>query len=281
MKVRLPMPIFYSGSVYTDVEIEKPKAGVLADTKKLSDSGDTYSAVHKFVSGCITSIHKDDGLIVSDRVGMSALNRAMAYRSAEYVTIKSLLLLDNDDGIEGMYECPRCGHIIKSEKKSDENGVLIYDTRDRIGNLKINYYEGKENFFRYEFSDPVILMNAETRDTIEEIYNLDMQFPTLNHCMAAQQKYDRKDELRFQFGIYIEALTKVNETDIDNQWKNRFGMSMFEKIPDVRVDLIGITKKVNEYGLQKNILKKCLNCEKEWSPIINTSNFFELGLRTM
>jgi hypothetical protein len=281
MKVRLPMPIFYSGSIYTEVEIEKPKAGVLADTKKLADSGDTFSAVHKFVSGCIVSIIKNDDQVISDKVGMSALVRAMAYRSAEFVTIKSLLLLDPDDGIEGIYPCPRCGYVLKSEKKSDENGILIYDTRDRISEMEINFHKGEENVFRYEFSDPVIIMNSETKEAIEEIYNFDMVYPTLGHCISAQQKHSRQDELRFQFGIYIEALDKVNEEKVDNQWKGRFGMSMFEKIPDVRIDLIGITKKVNEFGLQKNIQKRCLECDKEWSVLVNTSNFFEFGLRTI
>jgi hypothetical protein len=187
-----------------------------------------------------------------------------------------MLFLWDDDGIEGFYSCPRCGNKIFAEKKSDENGI-IYDTRDFISQLPIKYYEENEDFIFYEFSESIKIIDIITNEIIEEIFSCEIKIPTLEHCNKATIK-NENDEVRTQFRIYLEGLKKINGHEIDNTWKNRYGMLLFEKTNPK--DIMNLTKKlIHEYGIDRQVKKICKTCQKEFKALISTSNFFGYDLR--
>jgi len=277
MITRLPIPIFKDDSTYKEIEFKKPTPGVLADTQKVAQSGDSFSAIIKFLQGCIVRI--DD---ISDRVSISSLVRNIPYKTSEYCNIKIMTSLDEDDGIEGIYGCPRCKHSTIAEKKSDiQTGELIFDNRDHISDLVVTYYEGDENKIYHEFKEPFEIKNASNGEVIQEIYNISMRFPTMDDCIKASQKQGKNDDMRFQFAVYLEALTHVNEQSVDSRFKNMFGMKLFEIIPDVKNDLWGIKEKVDKYGISRRIKKVCPSCGKEWMALVNTSGFFEYDLHSI
>lgn len=276
--MKLPIPIFHNGNVYTDVELEKPTTGTIADVQKIAEQGNTFQATLKFLTGCISMI--SGNVEITDKISLSSLIRYMPFKSAELCLIKSMLQLKEDDGIEGVYNCPRCTAQQISEKKIDEEENIIYDTRDFINQLQINYYEKLENTIYHEFEENIKIINLDNNEIIEDIFSIKLEFPTLFHCIAAQAKYERYDDLRFQFGIYIECLEEVNGQKIDNTWKNRYALRMFEKIPGTK-DLTEIHNKLNGYGINRRVKKICKNCGKEWWALLNTSNFFDFDLRIL
>ena len=99
-------------------------------------------------------------------------------------------------------------------------------------------------------------------------------------AISGSRKSDKSDKLRTQFAIYTEALVDINGSPVDSQWKNRYGALFFDRL-DPEGDLLTITNKVNEFGMEKRVLRICKECGKEWRSIINTSNFFDSeALRT-
>ena len=61
--------------------------------------------------------------------------------------------------------------------------------------------------------------------------------------------------MRMQFSIYVEALKKVNGVEVDNKYKNLYGIAIFLNISDIKIDLTAITSLVNKYGIDKRIDK--------------------------
>ncbi len=278
--MKLPIPIFHGDKIYTNAELQKPTPGILADVQRLADGGDVFSATHRFLSGCVTRI-SGDGIDIEERSPLSALIRQLPYRSAEYLCLQTMLLLDPDDGIEGVYKCPRCEKKQIAEKRVDEIGELLYDTRDHVRDIPVKFMTELSPVVVHEFENPVEIKNADTGETIEEIYSLEMRHPTIAHCIAAQQKNGNLDGVRFEWAVYVEALTKINDDAVENQWKNRFGLLLFERMPSPEKDLIAINRKINDYGMAKRIKKICKDseCGKEFDVLLNTSNFFDFAPR--
>lgn len=282
MLVKLPIPIYTNNEVFsTSLEIRKPNAGCIADTKKISDTGDHYGAINFFIASCTESIETKTGM-VTDRSVIKNSVRNMPYRSAEYVFTQIMLLRHSDDGVEGIYFCPRCKtQIICEAKKDRQTGEMLSDTRDFISNLHVNFTEDLVNI-EHHFQTPIEIKSMDgrllsTREGVilEPIESFIMRHPTLADAMMGVKRADKSDDLRGQFGIYVECLVEVNGKLIDYSWKNNFGMTMFERA-DLDTDIIEISNKVNEYGMEKRILRTCPSCGKEWRSIVNTSNFFDL-----
>jgi predicted RNA-binding Zn-ribbon protein involved in translation (DUF1610 family) len=272
MIIKLPIPIYFNNEVFSNsIEIKKPTPGCIADTKKIADTGDWYGAVAYFISSCTEAIETKNDLI-TDKGNIKNAVRNMSYRTAEYVFTQIMLLRHNDDGVEGVYYCPRCGKQIICEAKK-ENGEIISDTRDFIKQLPVTFAEGLVNIF-YTFNESVEIKTTDGK-ILETIENFLMRHPTLSDCMAANKKSDKNDDLRQQFQIYVESLVEINGQEIDNRFKNNFGVLMFDNC-DLDIDIVEISKLVNQYGMDKRIERNCPECGKIWKSILNTSNFFGL-----
>lgn len=279
MNIKLPIPVYFNDEVYCEsVEIKKPTAGVIADTKKLADTGDHYGAIAFFISSCIEGLQTKNGLN-EDKSVIKNTVRNMPYRSAEYVFTHIMLLRHSDDGVEGIYTCPRCRTQIICEAKKDRiTGEMLTDTRDFINQLPVYFAEGLVNI-SHEFHDPIVIKTVDGK-ILETIESLLMRHPTLADAMSGVRRADKSDGLRGQFGIYVESLVEINGKEVDSKWRNAYGMMMFERA-DLDNDIIELTGKVNEYGMEKKVLRICPNCSKEWRSTVNTSNFFDLEAQLM
>ena len=274
--MKLPIPVITnSGEIFDEVEILKPKSSVIADTKKVIDSGEVFQAIKVFLGGCIESVSNDEKSI-TDKINIKGMVNLIPYRSAEVILYKILVLYDPEkDAVEGVYTCPRCGYKVITEIVQTED--LEVDTRDYISSLDILYMERYENII-IELSDPVIIKNKISDEVIDSINIIELRHPTLADCMVAEKKYGDSDSVRMQFAMYTEALLKINGKEIDKKYKNTNGVFIFENIKAVKEDLGILNDQISQYGLDPFLIKKCKNCRKEFKVPINMSNFFVSGL---
>jgi predicted RNA-binding Zn-ribbon protein involved in translation (DUF1610 family) len=275
--MELPVPIFFNDLIYNEVEIQKPRGGVIADTQRILDStNDYFTAMKIFLSGCITSITDIDGKEIKERSSINSIVGKMPYRTAEYLSVKIMLFLDSDDAVEGIYTCPRCGFKVISELIKD--GDMEIDTRDYISDLEINYMKDFQKKFSIDLTTPVELKEIVREDQIQVINSMTFEQVTLEHGIKAFRKFGTNDKVRLQYAIYLEALTEINGIEIDNKYKNRYGMTIFNNIEDVKVNIGKIFDEINKYGMDNTIEKNCTSCGRVWRSTINTSNFFGSAL---
>src|SRR5690242_21680583 len=142
--MRLPIPVFEPAKggeprIWTGAELRAPTPAAIANTQEAVQKG-LYRGVIAFLTGCITAFTMDDGTVENDRNRISALVRRLPYASAEPLAIYALLEGDADDGIEGVYDCPRCGKgKVVCEYVSEEE-----DTRDHVRALAIKCQGGED-----------------------------------------------------------------------------------------------------------------------------------------
>lgn len=259
-------------NLHADIEIKKPSGAVIADTQKIVKTGDLFSAIKTFISGCVVGIGD-----ISDKQQIKNLVGQMPYRSAETVALKIMAeYYPDDDGIEGVYRCPRCGDKIIAELK-EQDGMKI-DTRDFISMLPIGYMETPEYTIDIELSEPVILRNTLNGEIILTVNSFAMQYPTIENCINAYNKQGLDDDVRLQYVMYAEAIKSINGQPVDQRWINSYGLPLFEGMKDVRSDIGTITEKIRQYGIQTTVPKKCRSCGKEWRASVNTANFFASAL---
>jgi len=278
--MRLSIPIFHSGKVYTDVEIGKPTGKILADTRSaLDDSqGNFFLASKVFVGGCIQSVTEQDEQVITDPVSLKSLISKMPHKTAEQVSREIILKYYNeDDGVEGAYLCPRCGHQLICELKETED--LTLDNRDFISNLKVNFFEEKENILSVQMEDPFVLKDRSEQRIVMEISSYSVEFPTLEHGINAFQTYGSRNPVKLQFALYANALTKINNEKIENRWRNNYGYYFLENMPNMKKDFGSLMDRINQYGVIPFVEKTCLDCGKVWKQRVNTSNFFDSALR--
>jgi len=270
--MRLPISVVAeNGNRFSEVEIRKPNSGLVADTKKLIDSNpNMFISVKQFVSGIITSIDN-----ISDPTALKGLIKNIPYRSAEYLMIQAFILRNpENDGVEGVYLCPRCETQVIAE--AYEKDGIEYDTRDFISDLEVIYTDFTS--VEIHFSEPVEIKNMKNGEVLYSIESIQMNYPTLEHCIQGYNSCsDKKDEIRLQFSIYAQALTHVNGTEIDSKFRSNFGAILFEKV-DNDQDLYKISNAMREFGLNNKVKKNCPNCSKNWVTTLNTNNFFVSSL---
>lgn len=276
---RFPIPININGTIYHSCDIEPPTPGIFADTKKVADTGDSFSSILIFLSGCVKSIISEDNEI-TDRIQIKSALRKLPFRSAEVIALKSIFKMHSDDGIEGMYKCPRCGNRVISQIV-EENGEIISDTRDFVSNLDIIYMDEYVESIEVQLKESSCVINMKTNEVMIDsntqrlvsMSSIEMRYPTIGDCIEAQTKQGQSDSMRLQYRIYVESITKIDGFEINKQFKEKYGMILFEKIPDLN-DIGIISKKVHEYGIDNKVKKLCPECGKEWMAVVNTSNFF-------
>jgi hypothetical protein len=219
-----------------------------------------------FISGCVEKIGD-----VTDKLAINTLVGQMSYRSAHYLAIKIIFQDEKDDGVEGYYKCPRC----QEPKICEANDNPDLDTRDYLSDLKIVFLEDADREFEIELDTPVEIKDES--NGVDGIFKLKFRYPTLNDCSMAFNKVGEKDTVRLQFQVYIQALTGVNDGEVDNKFKNNYGMYVFEKME--RKDIARISDACEKYGLVIEVMKICNKCQKEFKVHLNTSNFFGFALQ--
>lgn len=258
--MRLPIPFDYNGSVVEEVDLRAPRAGVLADVQKEASEGRQYQAIAALVSGCLSEETEKPLDLV----------KAMPYRTVEYLALQAILLVSPDDGFEGVYECPRCGHQTVCELTESN------DTRDFVSEVEVRYSEGLEPIL-VALGHPVTFTVKDSVDTIETIQ---MRHPTIGDCISAEARVGKSNLMKLQFAIYAAAIERVNGDPVNQHWKATFGIPLFEKM-EFRPDLITIRDATAYYGMSPTIRKLCSKCGKEWDAPIDTSNFFGSALRSL
>lgn len=269
--MEMPIPIFCGDKVYREIEIKKPTPAVIADTKKVSDEGNTYYAMQTYISGSVESYTAEDGTVITDRNQVRQITASMPFRSADWVSIQIALKLDAEDGIEGVYNCPRCGKQVIAEK----NERLGIDTRDFVSDLEVRKMETPQNEVQMELKEPVEMDIGDVKDLVK---TLKFRHPVLSDCNRAYSMVGVKDQVRFTLFMFNEALVQINGKEASKQFKSRYGMMLFEKM-DIKKDINQITAALTQYGMDTDVRKICPECGKEWRATVNTANFFVSGLQ--
>jgi ssDNA-binding Zn-finger/Zn-ribbon topoisomerase 1 len=290
--MKLPIPIISSSeNIYTNVEIERPESGHIINADNIiKRTGNSYEALLSWISSCTISISSESNEI-TNRTQIRSMLKKAAYKNAELIGIEAILLINDDDEIEGVYNCPRCDTQIIAERKI-EDGEEIYNTADYVSQLKRIYVDEEKNpeiynsgLFPHEFKFPVNLGEGRSPGNdlppITEVESIVFHYPTLNDCIGAYNEIGGRDKSRLQFKIYAKAIEKINGMDVNTKWKSTFGVPLFNKIKGIKEDLIEIMDKGNEFGLANYVNKRCPNCEKEWKESINNMNFFGSALRSI
>jgi len=274
--MRLPVPARVKDVLYTECELTSPTVNVIAETRRVSDSGNYFSSLRPFCNGCITQFRTADGRVITDPVAIKAIVMQTPYKSIETLSIQAILLhYSEDDGVEGVYHCPRCGAEIICEIR-EEDGVKI-DTRDHIRDLPINYLdpETESMDIHLVLTEPVQIIDKKDNSVIMEVNDMDVQIPTLENCIAAEGRVGARDFVKLQIAIYVEALKKVNGEAVDNKFRSSFGMHIFGNMNAVKRDLGVLADNINRYGIDRGVQKECRMCGKVWKATLNTSNFFD------
>ena len=237
--IKLPVPIF-TDPVITECEILKPTTGVIMETKKVVDTGDYFLGLKKFLSGSI--LIKDSVEKTKQLVG------EIPIQTAEYLAVQIMLLhYPEDDGVEGVYICPRCGEHKICESKED------IDTRDFISELDVNMFDGNEENTK---DVKVELIDKKTNNIILEVSSLSMRFPLLRDYIESANKVGYQNEVDIQKNVYVKCLTKLNGSEITKEDRNRYGIKIIEKTEPK--DLNYFAREISKYGLQTLIQKICL-----------------------
>ena len=224
------------------------------------------------MSGSIEVLYEQNGETVTDKTKIKRICGMMPYVSADAISMKVVCEIKKDDDyIEGVYSCPRCGVDIITGNDDE------IDTRDRISEILINCMTQYNNTIFVELEESVKIINKRTEEIIEEMFNFEMRYPTLNDFMHAEN--GQSDELEIQYRAYCHAIQKVNNEDVKDGWKSNYGLLLLKKAEITKMFVIN--EEMRKYGMQNYKQRKCRRCRKVWDAPLNTSNFFVSGLRPM
>ena len=275
MQCKFPKKIYIQDRAYSSCEYESPTGGTLANVSKVARGGDYFSGLRMFLIGCIKSISDDNGNTVEESIQLKQIISKMPTRTADYVC--NMILVEYNDGedeIEGIYSCPRCGNKIISEKKEIDGMEL--DTCDRITDLEVVFDDGPETF-QIALEKPVKFFDDSKKESIGDIGNIVMRFPTIEDGINAFLKWGSQDEVRIQFQMFVNALIEADGDIVDNKFRSNFGMLLFERMN--RRDLYSVINKVKSVGMNPERKKHCNECGKDFKATVNTTSFFVSALR--
>ena len=265
----LAISIFRNEKVYTSIDIQKPRAEIIAKAYDAANKGLFFKSIFEFIAGSVETIYGNDDTIETDPKKIKQICGMMPFVSAEAVAMKIMCKLNKDDTVEGVYSCPRCHHKIIT----GTDGLV--DTRDKINDLPVIIMDSNaNNEINVQLSEPIKIKNVQTGEVIEEINSFTMRYPNLNDCMIAEN--GQSNDVIIQLRMYCNSLLRVNGNEIDKSWIGSFGMLMFNRIwPE---DLEKITIEMKRYGIIKTKKRECIECGKVWDAPLSTSNFFVSGL---
>lgn len=264
--LKLPIPIFIGEDKIFNVSIKKPTSETIFETKKMIDLNEYFKALKRFITGCLEKVNDK-----TDKEYIKRVITELSINSAEYLAIQIMLLqYPDDDKVEGVYNCPRCGQQKICELKDD------IDTRDSISELNVNYYEG-ENQITIDLEEQVRIADKNGTSLIPDTTSITFRFPTLKDGIEASAKVGNKNYTEIQKELYRNTLVKLNNTDAERDILNKYGAIIINKT--LAEDLNKIGKQTRKYGLDNKVKKVCNDCSKEWFAQINSSNFFVSALQ--
>ena len=242
MEIKLPVPIKSGDTIYTHAEITRPRSKILAQTTKTIRSSSEWHAMLDFIAGCVLRFFNEDGSEVDDKVAIKALVRKMPAVQTANYVVSQILILMDP----------------------------------------VKYMEDYEPEFTIDLSEPVVIVNAKTREELFKVETITMRHPTLGDCINAFQKLGANDEVKLQWQIYVESLTAYNGEPIDTKTKNTYGMFIFNELKDPIADYKAISNNYKKHGLDTSVKRHCKNraCGKVWRTNLNTSNFFVSALQS-
>ena len=259
--MRLPIAYSFAARTWADAGLGKITGGALADAQVAAEGGDYFKAVLALLASIVTEMTDDQGNAEADRAQVKNLLREMPSVDAEYLAVQALSLSGGEDFVEGVYNCPRCQYQVVSEGEG----------ADRISDLETVYGE-KDEPVRAKLASPVRIVNARTKEPVVEVASVELRQPAVRDYIRAFSRTGSKDQLRYQYAAYAEALELVNDEKVDDRWRSTWGPLVFEKM--TADDLSSIGLKIRSRGLQTRIRKTCPKCGKQWDAEVSTSGFF-------
>ena len=275
--VRLPVAIWEGEQVWTDAELRAPSPATIANTVDAFEKG-TYRGVVTLLAGCVTAF-EGGGQREADRNRIAALVRKMPYASAEPLGIYALLENDPDDGIEGVYDCPRCGKgRVICEHVSDEE-----DTRDHIRSLPVMCQvadpirDKPVRTFAFTLSAPVQLTEQSAAGDPPMIASSFMiRYPTLGDCIEGEAQTPGKASMRQEISIRAIGVEIINGEPMSPGALGTLARTMIEGMP--KGDFRRLGEQLGRYGIASMVKKTCPVCAKVFDVRVVTSNFFASAL---
>lgn len=267
--MRLVIPVFSEGKVYTEAEIREPNGDTLATALRLYQSGATYDALRAFIAGSLESLGDQKGA-----PALKTLVKAMSIQTANQVSVEiSKVLKDGDDAISGAYECSEC-HEMNATVFKDE-----IDTRDHLSALPVIYMpEPYGNEVRVDFDEAIVIYSqGNDQEPLSSTKSMTFRWPTLGDCMAASARAPKTDDLTLQSMIFVESLIGRDGIPVDAQWRNLYGLLTMKRLKASQIRQI--KEKLQAYRIETEVEKSCHHCGQEFKARLNTAGFFASALR--
>jgi hypothetical protein len=242
--MKLYYPIWFEDKKYLNCEIKRPTPLVISETEKLVSDSSYGQAMLYFVANCITSYADDTGICVEEKDKIRAITKKMKQKCLEDLAVDIMLKIDNEDGIEGVYYCPRCGDRQIAEKKGDD------DTRDFISILEVNYLESDRDYFEVQLAESYKRFDKD--ELVEDINTLGFHYPSIENFITVLSKFGLNNKAKISYGSLVECLETINGKTVDKIYKDRYGMKMFENLPNIK-DLVKISSEMSAYGRSSKI----------------------------
>jgi hypothetical protein len=264
--MKLCIPIYYKDKIYTDIEIKKPIAGVIADTQEAFEESTSYHGISTLIVGCTVSLTDNKGVVVNNKSEVSILIRQMAYQAAEQVALAIMLTINKDDKVHSIHTCPRCHNVLNNQQP-----VSIKD-------LPTVYLETGKNIIDIKLDEPIQL--CETNGNIlYSIDNFSLRYPTLNDCIDGSMGTKSNSDVKKQYAIYGRSIVTINKDEVTLVWSQQWSEWVINNLPYDKLSEIASAMK--KYGLDNTVEKICSNpkCKKVWKSVISTADFFVSGLQ--
>lgn len=261
--MRLPVPYTFGGHTWSEASVGRITGGAIADAQAAAESEDYFKAILALLSHVVTEMSDGNGGAETDRAQVKNLLREMPTIDAEYLAVQALAISGDGDNdwIEGVYPCPRCGHQL----------IIEGEVADRVRDLETSYGDADERV-QVRLAQPVKIVSQRTGEVIVAVSSVDMRQPTVRDYIRAFSKVGAKDQLRYQYAAYSEALELVNDEKVDERWRATWGPMIFESMDSTDLSAIGM--KIREHGLMTRVPRTCPKCGKRWDAEVSTEGFF-------
>jgi hypothetical protein len=269
----LPIPFRYGQRVITKASFDTPELSSIANVRKYAESN-VWKAMKAYIDGSIIALIDSDGEEITGNGEIKKATESMPIQSAEVLSVAIALSYNEDDYVEGLYECPLCKNVVKAIDDGED------DTRDRIRNLSIVSCESADEMVHIELKNHIVIKGKSRADKEEHelvITEFSMRHPTIRDGIASMGKYGATDELRQQFAMFTEALVSINGEEVSQAERAQFGMMIFEKMKAGH-DTREINRQTTQYGISGRVKKVC-RCGRRFDATIETRSFFAFALR--
>jgi hypothetical protein len=257
----MPVPYEHRGVVLRDVVFARPKAGVVAETRRVADTGQSFQALLGFLVAGVAELG-GDGEPIADKAAIREAVLDMPFPTINWASIQVLLGIGAKDEIDTYSQCPRCKTVLQREGP------------DLIRNLEVRYADEPVTATR-TLEYPVVITSGG--QPVVEVTSVRARCPTLRDCIAAAGRVGYANETRLQFAILAEAVTEVSGEVKDEKWRRTWGATVFERMDTADSRALG--EALQGWGYPESLERICPKCNRNWEEAIDTSGFFVSGLR--